>query len=474
MKHLKTLFFLLILFVGFIANANPQKSEIQTNSNSNFSSDTIAFSKKEIGFLKSKKMITMCVDPDWMPMERIHNGKHEGIAADFIKIFEGRLGYPIVLVPVKNWDESLEFAKSRQCDILSLAMSTPNRLKYMNFTTPYLRLPMVVATQKDAPFIYDIANLTDKKLGIVSGYAFGEIFRNKYPEMNLVDVSNLQSGLEMVHRGELFGMIDTIATIGYSLQQSFPELKIAGKFDETWDLGVAVRNDEPLLLSIFEKIINVLSIRESQSIINQWISVRYDKGVDYSLIWKILAVAAFLFLMLLYHHLMLKKYNKQLEALTVTDKLTGLFNRLKLDNSINEHLDNFQRYKRKFSILMLDLDFFKAVNDEHGHQTGDATLLKVASILKGELRKTDIIGRWGGEEFLIIVPESMHELDGYEVAEKIRKSFLESDELQRYGVTASIGVAEVTEEDTFNSIIKRADNALYKAKNNGRNRVEQA
>jgi len=452
-----TLLFFVMLILPLASWANP-----------------LQFTAEESHYLSEKKEILMCIDPNWLPYEKIENGQHIGMTKDYMDIFSSRLGIPISLVATSTWSESLEYARTRKCDIFSLAMATPEREKYMNFTQPYLSIPLVVATRIDQLFIVNFYDVKNKKLGIVKGYAFAELLKIKYPDLQIVEVESIDEGLDKVSKGTLFGFIGSLSSIGYVIQREYiGELKIAGKFDEKWELGVGVRNDDPLMLAVFKRVIDSVDYAEKQKIMNKWLSVKYDHGTDYSLIWKILAVVSIVVLILLYHQMILRKYNKELEALAVTDKLTGLYNRFKLDETIEQSLDNYNRYEHKFFILMLDLDFFKSVNDLHGHQIGDQILIKVASILKATLRKTDIIGRWGGEEFLIIVPAAANEIVGVEVAEKIRKSFLASQELQKYAVTASIGVAEVNHSDNFNSIVKRADDALYKAKNNGRNRVEK-
>jgi len=452
-----TLLFFVMLILPLASWANP-----------------LQFTAEESHYLSEKKEILMCIDPNWLPYEKIENGQHIGMTKDYMDIFSSRLGIPISLVATSTWSESLEYARTRKCDIFSLAMATPEREKYMNFTQPYLSIPLVVATRIDQLFILNFYDVKNKKLGIVKGYAFAELLKIKYPDLQIIEVESIDEGLDKVSKGKLFGFIGSLSSIGYVIQREYiGELKIAGKFDEKWELGVGVRNDDPLMLAVFKRVIDSVDYAEKQKIMNKWLSVKYDHGTDYSLIWKILAVVSIVVLILLYHQMILRKYNKELEALAVTDKLTGLYNRFKLDETIEQSLDNYNRYEHKFFILMLDLDFFKSVNDLHGHQIGDQILIKVASILKATLRKTDIIGRWGGEEFLIIVPAAANEIVGVEVAEKIRKSFLASQELQKYAVTASIGVAEVNHSDNFNSIVKRADDALYKAKNNGRNRVEK-
>ncbi len=432
---------------------------------------TLDWASDQKAYLERKKEILMCVDPSWMPYEKIENGKHVGMTKDYMELFSERIGIPITMVATENWCESLEYAKARKCDIFSLAMATPDREVYMNFTKPYLSVPLVIATGIDKLFIADIQEVLDKPLGVVKGYAFAELLRLKYPGIHLIEVESTEDGLRRVSKKELYGFVGTLSSVGYAIQKSYiGELKVVGKFDESWELGVGVRNDDPMLLGIFEKVIDSLQHNEKQAILDKWISVKYDRGFDYGLLWKVLGLFALAGAFFTYRHFELLKHNRQLQELSVTDNLTGLYNRLKIDRVLQTQLDLYNRYKIPFCLLMLDIDHFKELNDNMGHQYGDNALVMLSNILKKEMRSSDIAGRWGGEEFMMILPGTQLS-GGVDFAEKLRKS-VESLHLQPCAMTVSIGVTEVGPSDFINIIVKRADDALYLAKENGRNRVE--
>jgi len=152
---------------------------------------------------------------------------------------------------------------------------------------------------------------------------------------------------------------------------------------------------------------------------------------------------------------------------SITDSLTQLYNRYKLDNQLQIQFDNFKKNNEPFSLLVLDLDHFKTINDKYGHQIGDEVLQKFAQLLKKYSRVSDIVGRWGGEEFMIIYPNSDIE-NGYALAEKIRISLKESSELKEYNLTVSIGIGVPKKDSTLKQFIKNVDDALYEAKNKGR------
>jgi diguanylate cyclase (GGDEF)-like protein/PAS domain S-box-containing protein len=159
---------------------------------------------------------------------------------------------------------------------------------------------------------------------------------------------------------------------------------------------------------------------------------------------------------------------KIIEKISITDKLTGIFNRLRLDELIVEQLHTYERYKIDFSIIIIDIDNFKLINDTYGHDVGDKVIQQLATCLQSKIRATDYVGRWGGEEFLVFCPNTPAK-NALIPAEYIRKSVEQDhyDEVDK--ITISLGVTGVIEGDTVNSIFKRADQALYKAKRLGKN-----
>ena len=170
----------------------------------------------------------------------------------------------------------MDFAKQRKCDILSLVMATPERRKYYDFTKPYLKVPLVVVSRNKELFIDDVTQ-NNKKLGIVKNYAYGEILRKKYPNMQIIDVENVKDGLDKVNKDELFGFIGTLASTGYEIQKNYiGYLKIVGKFDESWDLAIGVRNDEPILKDMYLiKLLIRYQKRNISKYLNKWLVVKF-------------------------------------------------------------------------------------------------------------------------------------------------------------------------------------------------------
>ncbi len=165
-----------------------------------------------------------------------------------------------------------------------------------------------------------------------------------------------------------------------------------------------------------------------------------------------------------------KSFEKRLEKLATTDLLTGLYNRRKFEESLIREIEEAKRYGKTFSIILLDIDFFKEINDTYGHQVGDYILQTIAKLIKKLLRRTDIVARWGGEEFVIILPNGKMK-GAFQLAERIRKTVESTKFPIEKKCTVSLGVTEYQPNDTPHSLLKRADLALYAAKQNGRNRT---
>jgi len=437
--------------------------------------DGITLSTAEKEYLLRKKRITMCVDPEWYPFEAIREGKHIGIAADVMKNFEHILGVPLTMVPTTSWDESVQYAKMRKCDIYSLASSTPERRTYMEFTAPYISLPIVMATTMDKPFTEDITTLTDKRLGAVKGYAITEKLKSQYPYLHVVEVESITDGLSRVEKGDLYGYIDNLMTTSSYIQKEYTGiLKVSSRLDDKVDLAVGTRNDEPQLHAIFEKLVQG-NEPTMQEIYNRWVStVEEVPWINRPMALKATLALLIVMTAFMWRYYILKRYNTRLFELSRTDKLTALFNRLTIDQKLAEEQKKVNRYERySCSVMLIDVDLFKGVNDTYGHQTGDDVLRKLADILKKSVRETDVVGRWGGEEFIIILPHT-EEKQGMAVAEHLRKKVEEYPFDLAVPVTISVGVGMYQPTDTVHECISRIDTALYEAKNSGRNRVCRA
>ena len=178
-----------------------------------------------------------------------------------------------------------------------------------------------------------------------------------------------------------------------------------------------------------------------------------------------------LFVLIILFGLLLVFYNKKLRERAERDDLTNLYNRNKFYELAKIEEKSAMQFKYQSAVLLLDIDRFKKINDKYGHKWGDQVLTKLASEITKNLRERDIFARWGGEEFVLLLPDT-GKSEAFNLAEKIRKTICQSPDEQLNKITISIGVATI-DPDNYNidRAIMQADQAMYRAKAKGRNQV---
>ena len=458
------------------------------------SENSTILNKDEKNYLKNKKL-KLCIAPNWFPIEGLNDkNEHVGMGADIKNIIASKLNKDITIVKTDSFSNTLKSAKEKKCNLVSLVKSTSDRKKYLNFTKTLYNIPYVVVTKKDKFFINDFKEIEKNIFAVVKDYAIESDLKKFYPNTKIKTVKSVEEGLKLVQENKVYGYIDAIPAIGYIIDKNeMYDLKIVGKLPMGYDLSYGVDKDDLKLLNIINKTIEEINSEEKNRIYRKWIAVQQEKVVDYKLIWQIVIIASLLILMISYWSSKLlkakneiektnklleqakneiEKKNKELNITVDTDNLTKLLSRRKIDGILENEINRCERFNHTFTVTILDIDYFKAVNDTYGHNIGDEVLIEFANVLKSQIRKTDFVGRWGGEEFVIVLPETNKE-SAVILLEKIRQE-IESHTFKTVKTkTASFGVSQFQKGDTVNTIIKRADNALYEAKNQGRNRVVQ-
>ncbi|MCP1727815.1 diguanylate cyclase (GGDEF)-like protein [Natronospira proteinivora] len=440
-------------------------------------------------YLMEREPLTFCVDPDWLPFEAIDEaGRYVGMGADFLALMEQRGALELELLITDSWSETLQRARDGDCDFLPLAMATPGREQYLTFSEPYLETPSVLATRSDGPYVRDIAAVTHQPLGIMKDFSFVEIYRQRYPDINLVEVDSYEQGIEGVIEGRLFGLLGNMASIRYAIRESGNgQVKINGRLEGDSRLSVAVRQDKPELLAIFQTLVASISAAERQVIINHWYGqtsgVAAADTQRLSMMWALLVLVSLSIVLLLYWGYRLRLLNRGLEAtnqrlthLNRTDALTGLFNRLHFDDCLAQAMTRAKRNNTRLSVAMIDLDHFKRLNDQYGHAFGDHCLKALSRIMKHMLQRgTEVVARYGGEEFVVLSEGSDAEAFVAQLAH-FRREVAASRMCfggNEAGLSVSIGVYTAIprlNESAMRFLLK-ADVALYEAKAEGRNRL---
>ncbi len=435
----------------------------------------IDFTPEERAYLEHAPPISLCVDPDWMPFERIDAaGRHEGIAADLIRLVAGRVGLRIELLPTAHWEESLAASRAGRCRVVSFLNRTPERERWLIFTEPLFLDQNIIITREEHPYIGDPHGLAEATVALPRGTMVEERIRRDYPNLRVIPTDSENEAVELVSSRRADMTIRSLIVAAYAIrQEGLFNLKISGQIPEfTNRLAIGVARDQDVLRDILDKGVHSVTPQEREAIVNRHVAIRVQQGIDYTLVWQVLAVSALITLLILYWNRKLRAMNRELERLSVTDRLTGLFNRMKLDAELASELERSRRFGQPFAVILLDLDEFKRVNDTYGHPVGDRVLIDVARILADNTRRTDLVARWGGEEFMILCPQA-DPAGAAILAENLRRRIGEHAFPTAGRRSASFGVTAYRPGDEARDLVTRADEALYEAKRRGRDRVEQ-
>lgn len=557
---------------------------------------------EEQSYLINKQPIKMCISADWTPFEKLDkDNKYIGLGADYYSIIEKNLSTKFELIKTKTPSEALNFIKDDKCDFLSLAVRTPRMESELNLSSTIFKIPLVIATKLNVPFVNKLEDLKNQKIAVPRKYINIDFFKNKYSNLDIVEVENAQEGLKLLKEGKVYGFVGMLYTVSYRIQtEYFNDLKIAGKISDEWEFVVGVKKNDEILLSILQKSINNIDSLQMKELMNKWAFTIYEKTVDYTLVWQIIVpfILIFIFGMFFYTKLKLlngklsdqKKFintildiqpnmifivnktesvfaNKflldffdcknlkefqqrylclaqtfiqeelffhlgkiddnstwienilklksekrivsilhpttnttkafnvsiveledeqylisltdisdtilkqiQLEDKSTHDKLTGAFNREYFESHYKLIINEYTKENHLLVFSILDIDFFKKVNDTYGHDIGDKVLKQFVQIIQNSSRNDDLVIRWGGEEFILLL--KINSIDNAKkVLENIRKTIAQTSFEKVEHITCSIGATVYKENETIEDSFKRADKALYEAKNSGRNKV---
>ena len=285
------------------------------NTNNIGAKSTIPFSMEEEDYLSTKKVITMCVDPDWEPFEILDkNGKHVGIAADIIKLITSKLGIEIKIIPTKTWEESIEFSKAKKCDILSFLNQTPQRESWLTFTEPIFQDPNVIIGRVDNDAIDDLSKIK-ASIAIPKGTAMYERFEKDFPNLIIIPVNSENEAFEFVEQKKADLTVRSMIISAYTIKEKgLFNLKIINqpKNYENY-LRMGIIKDEDILKDILNKAIITLTKDDIQNIVNKWVSIKYEKVEDYTYLWLSVSLIIILLVFFLYRQYLLKHNNNFLQ-----------------------------------------------------------------------------------------------------------------------------------------------------------------
>ncbi|MGD9970572.1 MAG: ABC transporter substrate-binding protein [Sulfuricurvum sp.] len=433
---------------------------------------SLPLSIDERSFLHSKT-IRYISTSTWPPFNFRNetDGRFGGIANDFWNLIVQRSGMKSTFIEADNWKQVLDAIRFKTADLTLGTSTTPEKEHYALFSKPYASFPNVIVTDKSIDFLPGLSALAGKRLAIGEGYGVAELIAKKYPAIHIVFVKDTKEGLKQLSGKKVDAVVDILPVVAYLINSGhYVDLKISGTTEFQFDVRMMIRKDYPELKSIVDKGIDSISSEERERIFNRYISVTYEESIDYDWVYGIGIAALLIIALFVYRQFEMGRYNQKLLRLATTDPLTQIANRIRLNEKLTSCHQASNRSGHNYSVIILDLDHFKQINDQYGHLSGDGVLKTIANVLEHSVRQTDLVGRWGGEEFMIICPET--DLSGAKhVARKVQSMILRAKFGPVHTVSASFGISESRSDDRVEDVVSRADEALYRAKNEGRNRI---
>lgn len=433
-----------------------------------------------------------CIDPDWMPYEAIVDGVHVGISADYLQLIAEKSGFKFKLVPSRSWLHSLQLLQNGSCMLLPMLNQTAERLQFLRFSEVYFRSPNVLVSQHQQPFLQSLENIGQRVLAVPAGYRLMEHLLNYYPDSNTLLVDSESAGLQAVINGNADLFVGSLYSINHYIQQhGLYQLKVAGWVGVEDQLRIGVAIAHQAILPQLNQAIAAITEAEHLAIYRNRTRMPVNEITNYKPLWQLAATAMAIIVLLIiwnyrsrYFYQRLQEKNQQLEQtraeleaavnelkfLSDHDPLTHLYNRNYFDRTLRVAQQRASHGQHIFSLIVVDIDFFKQINDNHGHSAGDAILRELAEILRQQVREQDIATRWGGEEFVIFCPQTSA-AEAQALCSRIAAAIAGYTFSHHISLSCSFGVAQQQADEELSHCFERADRALYQAKQAGRNRT---
>jgi len=253
---------------------------------------TLMASSLEVQKVQELQKVKVCVSPNGLPIEMNENGRHIGMAADFLAIISKKTGLEFELLPTRTWSESINAAKKYQCDILSAAEENDELAHYFHFTDPYMGFPIVIIARENTPFVSSLESIKEQKVATIADAEYIEVLNRHYPKMQITGMTTTKDGLQSVRGGKVDYFIDITADLAYVTgKYHISGLNIAGFVGDDFYYRVAVRKDDPVLFTKIQSAVQSISEEEKHQIYKRWIDADIETAIDYSHIWKILILS---------------------------------------------------------------------------------------------------------------------------------------------------------------------------------------
>lgn len=436
--------------------------------------------------------VRYCIDPDWAPYESLINEQHVGLSQQYLTLIQQYTDLTFTLVPTASWQQTLEYVQSNKCDLIPMLNSTTNRQSFLDFTNVLFRAPNALYGHYNQPLVGHLANIDQQSVAVVTGYRLHRYLLDNYPEINIVEVENEAQGLKKVQNKEIdFYLGSFHGANKYIKDNALHHLRIVGISELEDKLRIGVSKSFSHIIPMLNQAITQITVAEHARVFSYLKEINTTQVQDYSVAIKSATAFTAVIVCLLFGywrsvnnasmleaknkalklaHQQLDEKNKQLAELATRDSLTQLYNRGHLSECIHQQIKLKERYDKSACLLILDIDDFKQINDHFGHKVGDDVLRHFATLLQECARSVDIVARWGGEEFVMLCPETNID-EAKIVAKRFQQRLIDTSSDALPCVTCSIGIAPLQESKSADQWFIAADNAMYQAKNMGKDTV---
>ncbi|WP_097110111.1 transporter substrate-binding domain-containing protein [Arsukibacterium tuosuense] len=446
----------------------------------------IPLTPEERNWLAAHKPLRVGIISNWPPMEFVdEEGNVAGVSQEILQILAERLNIEFELRPYDQFEDILQDIEQRNLDLVANISPKAEREVFARFTEPFWSVNWAVIGHINSENITTASQLSGKRVAVFRDYQLAKDLTGIVAGSEVITISDLADGIRLLQNNRVDFVLDSVEAGSRALKQSNAINLRMQLIDDLPDYPslVAVRSDYQPLVAILNKGLRSIGETERAQIYQHWFDFEITQGIDrkrlHQIIWQVVAIAlVFLTVFISWNLFLRREVNLRRDAehkmryMATHDDLTGLPNRSLLRERIDLAVEQHSRDNEILAVLFLDLDGFKAVNDRHGHDAGDELLLKLAGVLEGCVRKSDMVARLGGDEFVVLLTALLHSDDAAIVAEKILYQLNKPLQLSFGQVTVgvSIGIA-IYPHDATNSValLKQADKQMYLAKQQGKN-----
>jgi polar amino acid transport system substrate-binding protein len=407
----------------------------------------------------------------WAPFNLTdEQGRLSGIGIDYWETIAERMGTAYRYELKSSWEEVLRSIERRTCDLTVATEETESRLKYALFSKPYVSYPVVIVTRMDVGFIDDLDQIAEKTIALPKSYATTEKVLERYRNLRIIYTDNIDQALKAVSEGKAFATVGVLPVVSYKITKTLNNLKIAGKTSIRFNVGIMVRSDRPELVRAVNRAIDTIPEETMKSIYDKW-TMYPEKNLDYRK-WLIVFGGLFTVFGVLFFGYVFKLKKEAKERSKIADKwkrlasideLTGAASRRFAMERLQIALQDSTLTGEPFGLVFCDVDYLKKINDAYGHETGDRALKRIAETVRKELRADDLFGRWGGDEFIIVLPDA-DETKVRQIIERLKKKIETLTLADGYRLSCSFGYAVFRKGDTRLHMFRRADEMLYRSK----------